>query len=469
MEEYNAAGRWAPGGEYRLIATALIGGLSGNVAGGLSDVVRASAANYLQGLAAQQVKELTASLGDDVAGVAARAALHAVVGCVGGSATGACSPSALGAASATVVSALLDRVEKATTAEGREQRINLVTSVLAGAAGGLGADATALLTGARLELENNSTAAAKFVLNETPAMFKLCQRFTSCRQAVAGAVALVAGKGAEEVQDAVLKAITAKYEAKGFTGDILSTLVATEIMGRWLASYVPGYTPPASIIDIPSGAGALPGYPADPPRVDPVLGNPDTSGTVDTTIPGTVGQPGVGSEPLVNPIDSGGDYGDGTLTNPMPAPAGPDLVLSDSGSGSRIPGEVKVEPGATPSSQEVLAGQIWSALGYNVTHQKTASDSGVKGVRTADLNIEGIGIVDVYTPTKSEEIPIIRGIEKKNGQAEGIMVQVDLDDEVMSSIASRIWGKPTAKDIRTLFFQSSDGKLHIFNRPTGVK
>ncbi|WP_459616509.1 hemagglutinin repeat-containing protein [Bordetella sp. 2513F-2] len=131
-QRYEALGRWAPGGDYRLIATAIIGGVSGNVSASLVDMARAGAAGYLQGLAAQQVKELTASLGDDDVGTAARAALHAVVGCAGGAMTGSCSASAIGAASATVVAALLEKLDKATTADEREQRINLVTSLLAG-------------------------------------------------------------------------------------------------------------------------------------------------------------------------------------------------------------------------------------------------------------------------------------------------------------------------------------------------
>ncbi|WP_259699801.1 hypothetical protein [Pseudomonas protegens] len=35
----------------------------------------------------------------------------------------------------------------------------------------------------------------------------------------------------------------------------------------------------------------------------------------------------------------------------------------------------------------------------------------------------------------------------------------------MKSIADRVWGKPNAKNIHTLFFQDSKGQIHRFDRP----
>lgn len=91
------AAKWGPTGEYRLIATAILGGAAGNVTGGASEFARASAVNYLQGLTTQQVKLYADMLGDGAEAQAARAALHTVVGCAAGAARGdGCGASAWG-------------------------------------------------------------------------------------------------------------------------------------------------------------------------------------------------------------------------------------------------------------------------------------------------------------------------------------------------------------------------------------
>src|SRR5690606_58771 len=92
---------------------------------------------------------------------AARTALHAVVGCAAGSARGdGCGASALGAGGASVVNALLDAASgksgSVLSSEDKEARINLVTTLLAGVAAGLGADASAVVNSGRLETENNA-------------------------------------------------------------------------------------------------------------------------------------------------------------------------------------------------------------------------------------------------------------------------------------------------------------------------
>ncbi|MBU9580590.1 hypothetical protein KTE26_19315 [Ralstonia mannitolilytica] len=58
-----------------------------------------------------------------------------------------------------------------------------------------------------------------------------------------------------------------------------------------------------------------------------------------------------------------------------------------------------------------------------------------------------------------------KAIEKKADQATGVLVQTDLSNSDMATIAARTWGKPNAQSIQTLFFQKSDGTIVRFNRP----
>ncbi|NWD05575.1 two-partner secretion domain-containing protein [Pseudomonas gingeri] len=128
-------------------------------------------------------------------------------------------------------------------------------------------------------------------------------------------------------------------------------------------------------------------------------------------------------------------------------------------------GRTQIEAGAEPDLNEVRAGKGLSDLGYDVTHQATASSQGVQNMRTADLFVEGVGDVDVYTPKSTVPDTILRGIEKKADQAVGVFVQTEIDSAEMSSIAARMWGKTNGQAIRTIFFQKADGSIIRFDRP----
>ncbi|MBO1114911.1 hypothetical protein J2P76_23515, partial [Bordetella petrii] len=71
---------WGPGGKYRRWMTAVMGAASGNVTGATSEFVQAAVVNYLQGLAASEVKRIADGMGSGANVEAARAALHAIVG-----------------------------------------------------------------------------------------------------------------------------------------------------------------------------------------------------------------------------------------------------------------------------------------------------------------------------------------------------------------------------------------------------
>lgn len=129
------AARWLPGGDYRLGLTALTLAAGGNVTGGTGEFLRAAAVNYLQGLGAAQIKELSKPLGGD--GSPANIALHAILGCAGAAARDtSCGAGAAGASAGIVISELINRAtgkgSEKLSAEEREAQVNLVTSVLAG-------------------------------------------------------------------------------------------------------------------------------------------------------------------------------------------------------------------------------------------------------------------------------------------------------------------------------------------------
>ena len=148
----------------------------------------------------------------------------------------------------------------------------------------------------------------------------------------------------------------------------------------------------------------------------------------------------------------------------------PSNATLNSGNGDGAKGNVNVEPGATPDANEVRAGRGLADAGYDVNHQPTASQMGIDGVRTADLFIDGVGQVDVYTPKSGTSInAITRAVEAKADQANGVFVQADISQSDMASIAARTWGKPSASSLNTLFFQQPDGTIVRFNRPTGGK
>ncbi|WP_321906121.1 hemagglutinin repeat-containing protein [Paraburkholderia tropica] len=142
----------------------------------------------------------------------------------------------------------------------------------------------------------------------------------------------------------------------------------------------------------------------------------------------------------------------------------PSNATLNNGGDSNAQGNISVESGAQPDSNEVRAGQGLASLGYDVDHQATASSQGIPDVRTADLSVTGVGQVDVYTPVNTNPNSIVRNIEAKFNQGNGVVVQVDLSESDMTSIAARVFGKPNAQNFNTIFFQNSAGEIFTFSR-----
>lgn len=129
---------------------------------GTAAMLGAAAANVLQGLGAQKIKEIANDLGGE--GSPAHVALHAVLGCAAGAQTvGGCGAGAVGASASVVFNTLLNKLTKTDTEKltepEKQARLTLLDTLLAGVASALSPSAMSeLMTAARTEGENNQFA-----------------------------------------------------------------------------------------------------------------------------------------------------------------------------------------------------------------------------------------------------------------------------------------------------------------------
>jgi filamentous hemagglutinin len=161
LDAQNANAMFAPGGYGLLILSGITGAAGANVMGGMQQLVQGAAVNVLQGLGAQKIKDLAPLLGGE--GSAAHTALHAILACAGAAAQGGdCGAGALGAGASVILSRLLGSLDEDATEEEKRNRINLITSLIAGigAAAGDGQAAQIATNAAKLELENNGVTDA---------------------------------------------------------------------------------------------------------------------------------------------------------------------------------------------------------------------------------------------------------------------------------------------------------------------
>ncbi|MGF6662185.1 filamentous hemagglutinin [Paraburkholderia atlantica] len=153
-EQLNA--EWGPGGSYRQVLTALSVAAGGNVTGSMGQFAQSATVAYLQELGASGVKHIADSLDSETA----RAALHAIVGCAGAAASSqSCGAGAMGAATSSVLGSLLAPTD-GMSAEDRQARENLVTSLVAGIATASGVNAATATGAGQIEGENNQFSVA---------------------------------------------------------------------------------------------------------------------------------------------------------------------------------------------------------------------------------------------------------------------------------------------------------------------
>ena len=161
------AAQLQPGTPTRTLLTALLAGAGGNVSGGMSGLVQDASVAYIQGLTAQQVKLIADGTRqdpnkEDATSGTIRAVLQGIVACAGGAAStsGNCGSQALGASGAVALNAALDRLMSTSadtmTPEQKQQRLDLITSILGGLAAATGGNGAAAAAGAQTELVNNS-------------------------------------------------------------------------------------------------------------------------------------------------------------------------------------------------------------------------------------------------------------------------------------------------------------------------
>ncbi|MDZ4332844.1 MAG: hemagglutinin repeat-containing protein [Pseudomonas sp.] len=164
---------WDVGGTGRALVSALSGAAGSNVTGGTTQMLQGAAINYLQGLAAEQVKNISDELDSEVA----RTALHAIVGCGGAAAQNqSCSSGAIGAGASVVLNNLLDALnnDKSATEEEKQTRLNLIGSLIAGITSATGGDASAASNAAQIETANNHLSDHE--------MRELAQELKGCEQ-----------------------------------------------------------------------------------------------------------------------------------------------------------------------------------------------------------------------------------------------------------------------------------------------
>ncbi|WP_240160497.1 hemagglutinin repeat-containing protein [Pseudomonas bharatica] len=124
---------WGAGGTYRQIATALVAGISGNVAGSGGQFAQNMVVNYVQQQGSAYIGELVKKGLKE--GSPEHAALHAIVGCAGAAASNqGCSSGALGGAASSVLAGLFAEADANETAVEREAKRNLITSLVTGIA-----------------------------------------------------------------------------------------------------------------------------------------------------------------------------------------------------------------------------------------------------------------------------------------------------------------------------------------------
>ncbi|WP_165497346.1 hemagglutinin repeat-containing protein [Phytopseudomonas dryadis] len=147
---------WEVGGLGRTLVSAISGAAGGNVMGGGGQLLQGAAVNYLQGLATEQVKAIADHLDSETA----RTALHGIVGCVGAAAQSqSCGGGALGGSASVVLNNLLDTLSDQTasgmTDEQKQNRLNLIGTLVAGITAAAGGEVAVAANAAQIETEHN--------------------------------------------------------------------------------------------------------------------------------------------------------------------------------------------------------------------------------------------------------------------------------------------------------------------------
>lgn len=146
---------WGPGGHCRQISTALLAGISGNIAAGTGVFIQGAVVNYVQQNLAQEVGNLVAA-GSLTEGSPLHASLHAIIAGAGAAASGqAITSAAAGSAATSLLTNLFETPTPETTEEERTAKRHLITTLVSGLTAAAGGDVTAANTAALANVDNN--------------------------------------------------------------------------------------------------------------------------------------------------------------------------------------------------------------------------------------------------------------------------------------------------------------------------
>ena len=183
--DYLEALKWAPGGAYSQVITAITAATGGNIMDGLDGLAQAAVLNYVQGMGAQKIKKLADRIGEGTPeGEAARAVLQGLAACGAQAGQGGdCVSAGLGTAAGVIVNAILsEKIERPEemSSEAKKAREDLITSLVAGIAGATGGDAGSAAAGMQVEQENNSLK-GKVLKEAFEEAVELCVKNPNCR------------------------------------------------------------------------------------------------------------------------------------------------------------------------------------------------------------------------------------------------------------------------------------------------
>nr|WP_230965386.1 hemagglutinin repeat-containing protein [Burkholderia stagnalis] len=214
---------WGPSGTYRQVLTALTVAAGGNVTGGVGQFAQSATVAYLQELGANGVKQIADYLDKDSTGVGetARAALHAIVGCAGAAASSqSCGAGAMGAAASSVLGSLLTPAAQLTASE-REQRDNLVTSLIAGVAAVSGQNVATATGAGKIEAENNQLKLPGDKQQNSVVVdlvSKYCSATAPCTDAQLKEILKAQGELSKQVNENAMNAVIVGGAAAGIAG-----------------------------------------------------------------------------------------------------------------------------------------------------------------------------------------------------------------------------------------------------------
>ena len=249
---------WGAGGTYRQIATALVAGISGNVAGSGAQFAQNMVVNYVQQQGSAYIGELVKKGLKE--GSPEHAALHAILGCAGAAASNqSCSAGALGGSAASLLAGLFADADPNETAVEREAKRNIITSLVTGIAAMSNPNGAATANNAAMaNVDNNWLATQQYVqakkeIDAEPSILKKLAiagkwQITSLRQdlltgsgALKGFTDGMAGAGLGTLDSAVtpltdpvqsweaVKEFASSKEARALLGDAVAAAFKSQV------------------------------------------------------------------------------------------------------------------------------------------------------------------------------------------------------------------------------------------------